>query len=360
MKITAVLSMSLIIVMLISCSSCGISKVQCQTGDNRDAISSVTEPVPPIFVVPPTDAKPTLDTGVPWIPEYRSYTKAELETQIKAYWDAQNVDHNYTLSGIENELYRRCAPFRQTKLASSIFSDSANSDAAENNTQPCQPLTYSGTACVIIAIWDYPYAPDLYYNQYAYECVYDGVINVGYTDCISLVNSDATCGNVWQSIAVFCSWYSYVDVYVYGHGDNFYGGFVGYDADTWYGANPFAEFYPLDLLSYYYHNYDFTSLRLGVFGSCYGACFGTCFLNPNSEYPIPQKRCFLASSDEVYDSYNENFAMWWSYYWYYFETDSYEAWATAYTYALWSAYGMGTYDYSDSNGYSIYWDFNWN
>jgi hypothetical protein len=213
------------------------------------------------------------------------------------------------------------------------------------------------SACLIVAIWDYEYAEDLYDN--AYNIVIGNA--TGYDEVVSLTNSDATRYNIMSTMFTLCDEYSDVDVYLIGHGTHTILGayyFDSYDADNgrfWNGI------YSQDFMPYYYGP-SLSSLRTGVGAFCYGWHLNEGWLYSR---PSTHDRVFIGPEGDsnqgpwnnpgVIDAFLKIF----TYDWCQQNYDSWEAYSAAYTAAEPYAeeYGVDNLLYSDSGSSGVYYDF---
>jgi hypothetical protein len=214
-----------------------------------------------------------------------------------------------------------------------------------------QVLTSAGTdsviqnpgtkACLIIAIWDYPgNAHDLDQgrvdNWLSYiQCYADYYGGYAYTPVV-LYNSAATHDNIINWLTWLCMYYNNVDVFVDCHGMQiewwplpplYDYGLTSYDAvntDGSYNTNNVV--FPDDLYSHYVLNYDYSALRMGIFGCCYGGCFTNSFLHPDTYWPAANNhdRAIAGPTPpgESNTQYNLDYIMGFVNNWYAFSNDS--------------------------------------
>jgi len=216
----------------------------------------------------------------------------------------------------------------------------------------------SGSACLIIAIWDYPgTANDLGSvgeDKYNYIDQW-----LGYYDYRKdLVNSDATYYNIWAWLTWLCSEYDNVDVYFSGHGAKLWftvpwwplfeqlSAFVCYDAINGFSGSLIEAclLNPYEFKTGALSSYDYSALRVGVGSFCYGWGFSTVFLNPGGS--ITHQRAFTGPPDSSYTTYSRAFVAWWGYRWYNQGDSTYEAYLHAYNQA--ATYGGSMYNYADT------------
>ena len=202
----------------------------------------------------------------------------------------------------------------------------------------------SGKAAIVVAIWDYPEDEyDLgWYIEDAYNDIMDRVESPQnpYVYVKDLTNSDATWYYVWAWITWACASYENVDIYLLGHGTQMYwgppypppwdwiGGYVCYDAITWYGVDWNYVYTEWDLKSYYLHNYDYSPLRFGLGGCCYGYQFENTFLDPGGS--TWHDRTFIGPEGVCWNCYTWDFVNYWNYWWITVGEDSYTSFCYAY------------------------------
>jgi hypothetical protein len=194
-----------------------------------------------------------------------------------------------------------------------------------------------GKACIIVAIWDYPYPDWDLPKENAYNTIMAGVSgpNTPYVYWHSLTNSEATWYYVWAWITWACASYENVDLYLLGHGAQFWwgppyypppwewvSGYCCYDCVAWWGGLDWSKMLAeWDIKSYYVHPYDYSTLRVGYGDCCYGYGFEDDFLNPGGA--VTHDRAFTGPEGVVYTDYSEEFGLYWKYWWY---TVSYSSW----------------------------------
>lgn len=240
----------------------------------------------------------------------------------------------------------------------SLNADAVNivgSDTTVPYTLPDMPNSNAATdllaekACLIIAIWDYPGTGADLDAEYVYDMIYDWVSTSGcYDYWHTLVNDEATNYNVWAWITWACATYEDVDIYFRGHGTevSIWGltisAYLCYDAwDDFWGVLTWNLFFPADITS---GEYDYSTMRAGVFGFCYGFGFSDTFLDPGGS--TSHDRALTGPAGESYVSYSYVFIDTYCEWWYDYSYSSYESYLEAYDAA--SGYGGSPYSYDDT------------
>ncbi len=208
----------------------------------------------------------------------------------------------------------------------------------------------TGKACFVASVWDYLYPVD---NQTVFHDAYTGImydVNLGgYNYVKSLTNESVTQQNVYQWITWLCASYANVDIYLIGEGVHFLSGeyaYCCYDCRDEYGCwNTGNVFYAYELESYGAHNYDYSTLRLGVGGFCYGGTFDDYFLDEGTVW--------IGSDNTIDKTYVTCFLCLWGYYWYPQNQRSDTAFNNAHGEAQPYVYGLDDFDYHYS-GTGIY------
>ena len=295
-----------------------------------------------------------LSANVPLYLQQHGYTNQSINSLSKAdltklLLSFSGQDMNKSMQQICLDLFgnntgpTNVAPKSTTGLTANRTSVNEQTDtAAQSGTiQPDTPA--GGQACLIVAIWNYPYPPkDLYYNQFAYSALLNDVNNAGYNYVWTLTNNDpnahaATHQYIWEWLTWMCPSYQYVDVYFMGHGVNNYigdNGFCPYDAmDSNGNINFYLEYFPQEMVSYSTHSYDYSEKRLGIGGFCYSNGFAGAFIWDGIYPLVYADRVWLGFNGEGTDVYNEYFFMYWSEDWYVYGMNSLDAYNDATSYS---------------------------
>ncbi|MDI9577891.1 MAG: hypothetical protein WC203_07495 [Candidatus Bathyarchaeia archaeon] len=252
------------------------------------------------------------------------------------------------------------ANFTEPVFNLTSISQKTNSDGSISQ-QYTVSGTGSGKAAIIIAIWNY-YQQELpAFGSGEYDQFYNHVVNSGkYDYWHTLTNEEATRYYIWAWITWACSEYESVDVFMEGHGARIFSSitiycsaYASWDVQTGIpGIINYFNFFTPDTIMYgYSSNYDYSSLRMGVFHFCYswGDTYNLGFEMPFCTYDYPPKTHssgFIGPQDVVY--YSPDFVREWGDRWLYWGWDSW----SAYSDSIWAQPHQDTNPllYTDHNG----------
>ena len=235
---------------------------------------------------------------------------------------------DYYVKITSNSTEKITEPENPQYILPSVESDIADSGGSTESL-------IQGKACLVVAIWDYPgELADLDDLERSYNVILDH-LSGRYTYWHTLVNSAATRYYVWAWLTWECLTYQNVDVYFLGHGTQIEfwpytleSAYLCYDGwDDYWGVLLGGLYTQYDFTSYYFGNYDYSPLRVGVGGFCYGYGFNSVFLNPGGS--VSHYRAYTGPEGVSNTYYSYDFQVYWNYWWYTMHYSSYESYCFA-------------------------------